>query len=155
MVASANSADKSKVWGLFRGDYPLMKLPQCSAAIAARSLQSCLTLCDPIDSRLPHPWDSPGKNTGVGCYWEPAREIPPMTRSCEGDLISKALGLEGLPGLIPSMTRSCGRDLMSKADQYSRDPLDLLKHLPPKPESVCLTILCLSPTLLTLTGGYP
>ena len=25
----------------------------------------------------------------------------------------------------------------------------------PKPESVCLTILCLSPALLTLTGGYP
>ena len=25
----------------------------------------------------------------------------------------------------------------------------------PKPASVCLTILCLSPTLLTLTGGYP
>ena len=24
----------------------------------------------------------------------------------------------------------------------------------PKPESVCLTILCLSSTLLTLTGGY-
>ena len=24
-----------------------------------------------------------------------------------------------------------------------------------KPESVCLTILCLSPTLLTLTGSYP
>ena len=24
-----------------------------------------------------------------------------------------------------------------------------------KPESVCLTILCLSPTPLTLTGGYP
>ena len=24
-----------------------------------------------------------------------------------------------------------------------------------KPESACLTILCLSPTLLTLTGGYP
>ena len=56
---------------------------------------------------------------------------------------------------IPLMTRSCGRDLMSKADQDSRDPLDLLDHLPPKPESVLLTILCLSPTLLTLTGGYP
>ena len=25
----------------------------------------------------------------------------------------------------------------------------------PKPESVCLTILCLLPTFLTLTGGYP
>ena len=30
---------------------------------AAKSLQSCPTLCDPIDSR-----DSPGKNTGVGCH---------------------------------------------------------------------------------------
>ena len=30
------------------------------------------TLCDPIDgrtARLPHPWDSPGKNTGVGCHF--------------------------------------------------------------------------------------
>ena len=25
----------------------------------------------------------------------------------------------------------------------------------PKPESVYLTVLCFSPTLLTLTGGYP
>ena len=34
---------------------------------AAKSLQSCLTLCNPIDvwqpTRLPRPWDSPGKNT--------------------------------------------------------------------------------------------
>ena len=35
-----------------------------SAAAAAKSLQSCPTLCDPIDSR-----DSPGKNTGVGCHF--------------------------------------------------------------------------------------
>ena len=39
----------------------------------AKSLQSCPTLCDPIDrpqpTRLPHPWDSPGKNTGVGCHF--------------------------------------------------------------------------------------
>ena len=44
----------------------------CSIAVAAvKSLQSCLTLCDPIDSsptRLPCPWGSPGKNTGVGCH---------------------------------------------------------------------------------------
>ena len=32
-------------------------------AAAAKSLQSCLALCDP--TRLPRPWDSPGKNTGV------------------------------------------------------------------------------------------
>ena len=41
-------------------------------AAAAKSLQSCLTLCDPIDgspSGSPRPWDSPGKNTGVGCHF--------------------------------------------------------------------------------------
>ena len=52
-----------------------------------------------------------------------------MTRSCEGDLTSKASGLEGPPGPARAST--------------------------PKPESVCLAILCLSPILLTLTGGYP
>jgi len=42
------------------------------AAAAAKSLQSYLTLCDPIrwqPTRLPRPWDSPGKNTGVGCHF--------------------------------------------------------------------------------------
>ena len=41
-------------------------------AAAAKSHQSCPTLCDPIDrqpTRLPRPWDSPGKNTGVGCHF--------------------------------------------------------------------------------------
>ena len=31
----------------------------------------CLTLCDPMDcspTRLLCPWDSPGRNTGVGCH---------------------------------------------------------------------------------------
>ena len=38
---------------------------------AAKSLQSCPTLCDPIDGSPPGscPWDSPGKNTGVGCHF--------------------------------------------------------------------------------------
>ena len=37
----------------------------------AKSLQSCLTLCDPRDGSPPGscPWDSPGKNTGVGCHF--------------------------------------------------------------------------------------
>ena len=39
-----------------------------SAAAAAKLLQSCPTLCDPTDGSPPDsPWDSPGKNTGVGC----------------------------------------------------------------------------------------
>ena len=43
-----------------------------AAAAAAKSLQSCLTLCDPIDgspSGSPRPWDSPGKNPGVSCHF--------------------------------------------------------------------------------------
>ena len=43
-----------------------------TAAAAAKSLQSCPTLCDPIDGSplgSPRPWDSPGKNTGVGCHF--------------------------------------------------------------------------------------
>ena len=43
-----------------------------AAAAAAKLLQSCLTLCDPIDGSSPgspRPWDSPGKNTGVGCHF--------------------------------------------------------------------------------------
>ena len=42
-----------------------------SAAAAAKSLQSCPTLRSQRGqpTRLPHPWDSPGKNTGVVCHF--------------------------------------------------------------------------------------
>ena len=42
------------------------------AAAAAKSLQSCPTLVRPRrrqPTRLRCPWDSPGKNTGVGCHF--------------------------------------------------------------------------------------
>ena len=42
------------------------------AAAAAKSLQSCPTLVPPHRrqlTRLPRPWDSPCKNTGVGCHF--------------------------------------------------------------------------------------
>ena len=42
------------------------------AAAAAKSLQLCPILCDLTrrgPTRLPHPWDSPGKNTGVSCHF--------------------------------------------------------------------------------------
>ena len=37
--------------------------------LCAKSLQLCLALCDPVNHtpRLLCPWDSPGKNTGMGC----------------------------------------------------------------------------------------
>ena len=39
--------------------------------VRAQLLQSCLTQCNPMDCSPPGflcPWDSPGKNTGVGCH---------------------------------------------------------------------------------------
>ena len=78
-------------------------------ACYAKSLQLCPTLCDPIGvphrgqpTRLPRPWDSPGKNTGVGCHFllqhmkvksesEAAQSCPtlsdPMDHSLPGSLI--------------------------------------------------------------------
>ena len=53
-------------------DSKIPKIITKDAAADAKSLQSCPTLCDPIDgqpTRLPRPWDSPGKNTGVGCHF--------------------------------------------------------------------------------------
>ena len=51
--------------------FSISSRPCIAAAAAAKLLQSCLTLqphrLQP--TRLPHPWDSPGKNTGVGCHF--------------------------------------------------------------------------------------
>ena len=50
----------------------LMACPSHLMLCYAKSLQSCPTLCDPIDGsppRLPRSWDSPGKKSGVGCHF--------------------------------------------------------------------------------------
>ena len=47
--------------------------------------QSCPTLWDPMDCRLPGPsvhGDSPGKNTGVGCHSLLQRSSEPRARTC-------------------------------------------------------------------------
>ena len=44
--------------------------------------QSCLTLCDPMDYSL-CPWNSPGKNTGVGSHF-PLQRIFPTQGSNSG-----------------------------------------------------------------------
>ena len=43
----------------------------CVCVCVCAVIQSCLTLCDPMDcspSRLLCPWNSPGKNTGLGYH---------------------------------------------------------------------------------------
>ena len=46
----------------------LFESPHCTAAAAAKSLQSCPTLCDPIDGS-PTGSAVPGIPTGVGCHF--------------------------------------------------------------------------------------
>ena len=44
----------------------------CVCVFAYTCAESCLTLCSPMDCSslwLLCPWDSPGKNTGVGCHF--------------------------------------------------------------------------------------
>ena len=60
------SVTENEVWGF---DY---------VCVLAKLPQSYLTLCDPVDCSLP--WDSPGKNTGVGCHAHlPNPGIEPMS----------------------------------------------------------------------------
>ena len=73
-----------------------------TAAAAAKSLQSCLTLCGPIDGsppRLPRPWDSPGKNTGVGCHFllqcRKVKSESEVTQSCPTPSDPMDCGLPG------------------------------------------------------------
>ena len=76
-----------------------------AAAAAAKSLQACPTLCDPIDgqpTRLSRPWDSPGKNAGVGCHFllqcMNVKSESEVAQSCP--TLSKPMDCS-LPGLCP------------------------------------------------------
>ena len=53
------------------GKRPKQIFLQRRYAAAAKSLQSCPTVWPHRrqPTRLPRPWDSPGKNTGVGCHF--------------------------------------------------------------------------------------
>ena len=47
--------------------------------------QYCLTLCKPMDcnlARFLYPWDSPGKNTRVGCHFLLQGSSQPRGRTC-------------------------------------------------------------------------
>ena len=78
--------------------------------------QSCLTLCDPMDhkpARLLCPWNSPGKNTGVGCHFLlqgifPTQELNPDLLHCRWTLYH--LSHQGMSQLRkPKMLRDINR----------------------------------------------
>ena len=65
---------------------------QTAAAAAAKSLQSCPTLCDPQrwqPTRLPRPWDSPGKNTGVGYFLLQCMKVKTEKEVAQSDPLEK------------------------------------------------------------------
>ena len=68
----------------------------------AKSLQSCPTPCDPIDSSPPgsRPWDSPGKNTGVGCHFLPQC----MEVKSESEVTQSCLALSDPTGSLPGFS---------------------------------------------------
>ena len=70
-----------------------------AAAAAATSLQSCLTLLPDRrqTTRLLCPWDSPGKNTGVGYG---ADSVPPFAPYHSGLSITLKVGFPGKVALI-------------------------------------------------------
>ena len=114
----------------------------------AKSLQACPTLCDPHrrqPTRLPRPWDSPGKNAGVGCHFllhymkvkresEVAQSCPTLcdhmdTRLCRPwDFLGKRTGV-GCPflrhGIFPTQGSNpglphCRQTLYRQRHQGSR-----------------------------------
>ena len=70
MVLVLSQVMSDSVWGWFQ---VLICWPfSHAAAAAAKSLQLFPTLCNPHrrqPTRLPCPWNSPGKSTGVGCHF--------------------------------------------------------------------------------------
>ena len=74
--------------------YWIARRTQCSAAAAAKSLQSCPTVCDPRDGSPPRPCDSPGKNTGVGCHFL----LQCMKVKSESEVAQSCPTLSSLPG---------------------------------------------------------
>ena len=72
---------------------------------------SCLTLCRPHEvqpTRLLCLWDSPGKNTGVGCHF-----------LLQGIFLTQGLNPQSFPS--PAITRRAGRFLTTSATHKAQD----------------------------------
>ena len=104
----------------------------------AKSLQSCPTLCDPIDgkpTRLPRPWDPPGKNTGVGCHFllqcRKVKSESEVAQSCPtfSDPMDCSLPGSSIHGIFQARVLEWGAIAFSNTCVYSylKDKLKLIK----------------------------
>ena len=123
--------------------------------------QSCPSLWNPIVC----PWDSPGKNTGVGCHSLLQGDLPypvikPRSPALAGGFFTIwakcwiTLHYGYLWGASSALAKVLRKEAwhMQRRDQASGVSLEILEHLPPKLE--CAYFL-LSPTPLTLRGAVP
>ena len=101
----------------------------------ANSLQSCLTLGPHRrqPTRLPRPWDSPGKNTGVGCHFllqcmkvkresEVAQSCPNLSMDCSPPGSS-------VHGIFQARVLEWGATAFSDIYIFTRKELDLKRIL--------------------------
>ena len=100
-------------------DYSVPRFP---ATAAAKSLQSCPTLCDHIDgspTRLPSPCDSPGKNTEVGCHFHlqcmKVKSESEVDQSCRtlSDPMDCSLSGSSVHGISQARVLECGAVVFS------------------------------------------
>ena len=104
-----------------KGTFHIKVELQCNhitaAATAAKSLQSCPTLCDAIHGSppgSPHPWDSPGKNTGVCCHFllqcMKVKSETEFAQSCPTlrDLMDCSLPGSSAHGIFPGKSTGVG-----------------------------------------------
>ena len=97
-------------------------LARILAAAAAKSLQSCLTLRPHRrqPTRLPCPWDSPGKNTGVGCHfllqWMKVKSESEVAQSCPtlGDPMDCSLPGSSVHGIFQARVLEWDATALSK-----------------------------------------
>ena len=87
-----------------------------AAAAAAKSLQSCPTVRPHRrqPTRLPRPWDSPGKNTGVGFHFllqcMKVKTESEVTQSCPtpSDLMDCSLPASSVHGIFQARVLEWG-----------------------------------------------
>ena len=94
----------------------------CISAATAKSLQSCPTLRPHRrqPSRLRRPWDSPGKNTGVGCHFllqcMKVKSESEVTQSCPtlSDLMDCSPPASSIHGIFQARVLEWGAIAFSK-----------------------------------------
>ena len=106
---------------------------------------------------VPLPFLKPAWTSGSSQFmycWSLAWRILSITL-----LVCEMTAIVQLPGAsVENPTHGKGHEeeaWRTKARSGLKGPPEFARASTPKPESVCLIILCLSPTPLTLTGGYP